>query len=104
MHTHYQDGTVYETGMRVKKWAGRIRVYEQGKTKRPNIILGLKSEMTRREAEAKLRAMIKESGGKPAPVLKPLAFGAYWKDYYIPLRSIRWSQPTRAGYDGYRDT
>jgi len=98
---HYQDGTVYETGIRVKKWAGRIRVYEDGKAKRPNIILGLKSEMTRRQAEAKLRAMIKESGGKPVPVLKPLTFGAYWKDQYIPLRSIRWSQPTRAGYDGY---
>jgi integrase len=101
MHTHYQDGTVYETGKRVKKWAGRIRVYEDGKTKRPNIILGLKSEMTRRQAEAKPRAMIRESGGTPAPVLKPLTFGAYWKDHYIPLRSIRWSQPTRAGYEGY---
>jgi hypothetical protein len=44
---------------------------------------------------------IKESGGKPAPRLKPLTSGAYWKDYYIPLRSIRWSQPTRSGYDGY---
>jgi hypothetical protein len=101
MHTHYQDGTVYETGARVRKWAGRIRVYEDGTAKLPNIILGLKSEMTRREAEAKLRAMIRESGDKPAPVLKPLTLGVYWKEHYIPLRSIRWSQPTRAGYDGY---
>lgn len=101
MHIHYQDGTVYETGKRLKKWAGRIRVYGDGKAKRPNIILGLKSEMTRRQAGTKLRAMIKESGGTPAPVLRPLTFGAYWKEHYIPLRSIRWSQPTRAGYDGY---
>ena len=89
MHTHYQDGTIYETGKRVKKWAGRIRVYEDAKAKRPNIILGLKSEMTKRQAEAKLRAMIKESGGTPAPVLLVQFSAERLADYFKMAASLR---------------
>src|SRR4051812_24368041 len=71
----YQEGRVVLVGQHVKKWRGHFYVYQ----KRPdgsevrrhrNIALGLKSEMDRGEAKAKLREFISREtkGVAPAPV------------------------------------
>jgi integrase len=98
----YQDGQAYRRGKRVKKWKGRLRLYYQdGSVKRPEVVLGLCSEMSKSEARTKLREMILQNGGRPSPVLHDITFGEYWRDHYVPLRRTGWSEPTEAGYNGY---
>jgi len=102
MNQYYQDGQVYRRGKKLKKWKGRLRIYYQdGSVKRPEVVLGLCSKMSKSEARTKLREMILHYGSKPSPVLREITFGEYWRDHYVPLRRSGWSEPTEAGYKGY---
>ena len=86
----------------MRKWKGRLRVYYQdGSSKRPEVVLGLCSQMSKSEARTKLREMVRQNGGRPSPILHDITFGEYWRDHYIPLRRSGWSEPTEAGYKGY---
>jgi hypothetical protein len=65
----YQQGRVYEKGKRIKKWYGQFRLYMQdrdgkevGKTRK--VVLGLKSQLRKHEAQEKLREIIHRENGK----------------------------------------
>lgn len=97
----YQRGWVTVEGTRVKRYVGRYRVYHSdGTFSRPKLFLGLKSEITKSEAQAKLDAFLRVGGGRPAPA-RNLTFLEYWNQLYVPRHKLRWSEPTAAGYDAY---
>ncbi|HYL14898.1 MAG TPA: site-specific integrase [Terriglobales bacterium] len=102
----YQAGLVYEKGARIKKWYGQFRVYQQdqqGKEVRKNkkVILGLKSQLRKHEAEEKLRGIIRQHNSTtPAErtILPPddsVTFDWFVKEKYLPLRRGRWSAATK---------
>jgi len=102
----YQAGLVYEKGARIKKWYGQFRVYQQdqqGKEVRKNkkVILGLRSQLRKHEAEEKLREIIQQHNGKtPAEraVLPPddsVTLDWFVKEKYLPLRRGKWSTATK---------
>lgn len=102
----YQAGNVFEKGTRTKKWYGQFRVYmqdQQGKevSKNKKVVLGLKSQLRKHEAEAKLRDFIALHNGKtPAEraVLPPddsVTFDWFVKEKYLPLRRGKWRRATK---------
>ena len=97
----YQRGWVTVEGARVKKYIGRYRVYHSdGTSSRPKLFLGLKSEITKSEAQAKLDEFLRAGGGRPAPA-RNLTFLEYWNQLFVPRHKLLWSEPTAAGYDAY---
>ena len=102
----YQQGIVYEKGARRKKWYGQFRVYlhdQNGKEIKKNkkVVLGLKSELKKHQAEEKLRQIIQlENGKKPGEkaVLPPddtVTFDWFVKQKYLPLRRGKWRRATK---------
>jgi integrase len=102
----YQAGMVYEKGTRVRKWYGQFRVYrrgQDGKEVRRNkkVVLGLKSQLRKHQAEEKLRELIRQLNGKTPggrTILLPddkVTFDWFVKEKYLPLRRGGWRLPTR---------
>ena len=102
----YQEGNVYERGARIKKWYGQFRVYQrdqQGKEVRKNkkVVLGLKSQLRKHEAEEKLREIIRQLNGKTTEgrsILPPddtVTFEWFVKEKYLPLRRGKWGTATK---------
>jgi len=102
----YQAGNVFEKGTRTKKWYGQFRVYmqdQQGKEicKNKKVVLGLKSQIRKHEAEAKLRDFIALHNGKTAaeratlPPDDSVTFDWFVKERYLPLKSGRWVPATK---------
>ena len=102
----YQAGNVYERGARIKKWYGQFRVYQrdqQGKEVRKNkkVVLGLKSQFRKHEAEEKLREIIRQLNGKTPEgrsILPPddsVTFDWFVKEKYLPLRRGKWGTATK---------
>lgn len=102
----YQEGIVYEKGTRTKKWYGQFRVYlrdQQGKEVKKNkkVVLGLKSQLRKHEAEERLREIIRLQNGKTAAeraILPPddtVTFDWFVKEKYFPLRRGKWSTATK---------
>jgi len=69
----YQKGRIVEKGKRVKKWYGQFRVYRidrEGKEveRTRKVVLGLKSELRKYEAEQKLTQIVdKKMAGMEMP-------------------------------------
>ena len=64
----YQKGTVYLQGARERKWYGKFRVYRRDRDGRElertrKVVLGLKSELRKWEAERKLQEVILKENG-----------------------------------------
>src|SRR5216684_70298 len=102
----YQKGRVYEKGKRIKKWYGQFRLYmrdREGKEveRTRKVVLGLKSELRKYEAEGKLQAIIRAENGKigsAVPVLRAddsVTFDWFVKEKYLPIRRGRWRPATR---------
>lgn len=102
----YQEGFVYEKGTRIKKWYGQFRVYlrnQQGEEvgKRKKVVLGLKSQLRKHEAEEKLREIIGQSNGRTPSeraLLPPddsVTFEWFVREKYFPLRRGKWGPATR---------
>lgn len=102
----YQKGRVFEKGKRIKKWYGQFRVYRidrEGKEveKTRKVVLGLKSELRKYEAEKKLEEIARRENGKAGsavPVLQAddsVTFGWFVKEKYLPIRRGRWRPATR---------
>jgi integrase len=91
----HQNGWVKLSGKKVKKWIGHWRPYrEDGKRSHATIVLGLKSEMAKWQAEEKLRAHIaKEENRAPEPAKDP-TFEWFWRYRFVPTRS--WSDKTES--------
>lgn len=102
----YQKGTVYEKGKGIKKWYGQYRVYmkdREGKEveRTRKVVLGVKSELRKHEAEAKLQAIIRGGNGKigtAVPILQAddsVTFDWFVREKYLPIRRGRWRRATR---------
>src|SRR5215813_7144419 len=102
----YQKGRVFEKGKKFKKWYGQFRVYRvdrDGKEveRTRKVVLGLKSELRKYEAEAKLEEIVRRENGKArpgSPVLQAddsVTFDWFVKEKYLPLRRGRWRPATR---------
>jgi integrase len=102
----YQKGRVFEKGKRIKKWYGQFRVYmidrdgeEVQKTRK--VVLGLKSEFRKYEAERKLEEIVRRENGQEGsavPVLPAddsVTFGWFIKEKYLPMRRGLWRRATR---------
>jgi len=103
----YQKGSVYEKGIRIKKWYGKFRVYmrdREGKevVKTQRVVLGLKSQLRKHEAEKKLQEIIqRENGvGKDGATSAPrsdnsVTFEWFVTERYLPMRRGQWRQATK---------
>jgi integrase len=103
----YQKGRVYEKGKRIKKWYGQYRLYmkdREGKEveRTRKVVIGLKSELRKYQAEEKLQAIIRGENGKTGTevtILKAddsVTFDWFVKEKYLPIRRGRWRPATRA--------
>jgi hypothetical protein len=64
----YQRGRVFERGKRIKRWYGQFRVYRidrDGKEveKTRKVVLGLKSQIRKYQAEERLQEIIRRENG-----------------------------------------
>ena len=103
----YQKGNVYEKGKREKKWYGCFRVYMQDREGREvckirRVVLGLKSELRKHEAEEKLSAIIRSENGKQdgiarfiPPADDSVTFDWFVSEKYLPMRRSLWRPATR---------
>src|SRR3981081_3897019 len=102
----YQKGRVYEKGKRIKKWYGQCRLYMRDREGKEventrKVVLGLKSELRKYEAEEKLQAIIRKKNGRigqAAPVLRSddsVTFDWFVREKYLPIRRGRWRPATR---------
>jgi integrase len=103
----YQKGNVYEKDKRKKKWYGQFRVYRtdrEGKEviKVKRVVLGLKSELRKHEAEEKLSQIILRENGKErgVEVAIPLAddsvtFDWFVAEKYLLMQRSKWRIATR---------
>ena len=65
----YQKGRVFEKGKKIKKWYGQFRVYRIDREGREvertrKVVLGLKSQFRKYEAEEKLEEIVRRENGK----------------------------------------
>lgn len=102
----YQKGRVFEKGKKIKKWYGQFRVYRidrEGKEveRTRKVVLGLKSELRKYQAEEKLEEIVRRENGKAAPtgpVLQAddsVTFGWFVKEKYLPIRRGGWRPATK---------
>jgi len=84
----HQNGWVLLSGKRVKKWIGHWMPYrEDGRRTHTSVVLGLKSEMRKWEAEDALRAYIAEQTGKPEKPDGDPTFQWFWDHRFLPTRT-----------------
>jgi integrase len=102
----FQRGYVKERGKRVKKWVGFYRVYfldaDGGEhSRRTSMILGLKSELRKSEAEAKLAIHLSQQAGH-VPVKPDMnaLFEWFWTERYLPTKEGHWSENQRVTIKG----
>ena len=103
----YQKGRVYEKGKRIKKWYGQYRLYmrdREGKEveRTRKVVLGLKSDLRKYEAEERLQEIIRKENGKengvPAPNPRPddsVTFSWFVTEKYFPMRRGQWRPATK---------
>jgi integrase len=101
MGKSYQRGWV---SLRGKKWYGYFRktirdpILNENKSKRVTVILGLKSQMSKREAQEALeRELTKQTGRTPSGrALKDssVTFGWFVRNRYYPLKEGDWQEET----------
>jgi len=83
----YQRGFVKPTGKRPRTWTGYWYVYEDGKRRQRSRVLGLRSVLTKHEAQDRLRDLLRAGD--------PLNRNPYFKEaaaQYLHLKSGDWSR------------
>lgn len=96
----YQEGRLVLVGKHVKKWRGHFYVYQKqadGSEIRRfrNVHLGLKSDIDKAEARAKLRDMIAREtrNSAPAPVAVTLLW--FYENRFLPQKEQQWKITSR---------
>lgn len=100
----YQKGTVYLQGTRTKKWYGKFRVYMKDRDGKEvertrKVVIGLKSQFPKWEAEEKLREFIRKENcsANSHPVLPAddtVTFDWFVAERYLPMRQGQWRPAT----------
>jgi integrase len=96
-----QNGHLEIIGKRVQRWKGHYYVYEQQPDgtevrRHKSITLGLRSEMTRKQANDKLRLEIATQAETARPAKADLTFGQFWKERFLPMKESRWKASSRS--------
>lgn len=96
----YQEGRVVPVGKRVKKWRGHFYVYEKQADgseirRHRNILLGLKADMDKGEAKARLREAIarETKNSAPAPIAVTLRW--FYENRFLPQKEPQWKVTSR---------
>jgi integrase len=96
----YQEGRVVLVGKHIKKWRGHFYVYQKqhdGSEVRHhrNIPLGLKSEMDKGEAKAKLREIIGRETKDVAPAPVNVTLRWFYENRFLPQKEQQWKVTSR---------
>jgi integrase len=96
----YQEGRIVLVGKRVKKWRGHFYVYEKqadGSEIRRfrNVQLGLKAQMDKAEARAKLRDMIGRETSNVAQAPVAVTFRWFYENRFLPQKEQQWKVTSR---------
>jgi integrase len=96
----YQEGRVVLSGKHIKKWRGHFYVYQKqadGTEKRcfRNILLGLKADMTKGDAKAKLREIIARETKNVAPCPPSITLNWFYENRFLPQKEQQWKVTSR---------
>jgi integrase len=96
----YQEGRVVLVGKHIKKWRGHFYVYQKQTDgsevrRHRNIPLGLKSEMDRGEAKAKLREIIARETKDVAPAPVNVTLRWFYENRFLPQKEQQWKVTSR---------
>jgi integrase len=95
-----QNGWLEITGKTRKRWRGHFHVYElqpDGKEHRKHktLILGLRSDMTRKEAADALRQAIAAKSELKTEKQPEMTFGQFWRERFLPMHQQKWKVSSR---------
>ena len=95
-----QNGWLEITGKTRKRWRGHFHIYEMqpdGKERRKHktTILGLRSNMTRKEAADALRQTIAARSELKIERQPEMTFGQFWRERFLPMRQQQWKVSSR---------
>ncbi len=100
--TRWQKGWIEATGKKVKKWKGHYYVYVRhldGKEERSHraVVLGLRSEMRKTDAEKKLKEIIDRNNrtDQPGRLTPDCTLRWFWDNRYRPLKEPLWKISSR---------
>ena len=87
----YQEGRVVLVGKRVKKWRGHFYIYEKQADgsevrRHRNLLLGLKAEMDKGEAKAKLREILARETKNIAPAPANVTLRWFYENRFLPQK------------------
>jgi integrase len=96
----YQEGSLVMVGKRVKKWRGHFYVYRRqvdGSEVRRfrNVLLGLKAEMDRSQAKAKLRDIVARETKNVASAPINVTLRWFYENRYLPQKQEQWKVTSR---------
>lgn len=96
----YQEGRVVLVGKHTKKWRGHFYVYQKQTDgsevrRHRNIPLGLKSEMDKGEAKAKLREIIARETKDVAPTPVNVTLRWFYENRFLPQKEQQWKVTSR---------
>jgi integrase len=94
-----QNGYLDIVGKQLKRWRGHYVIYErrEGKEFRKHkaVILGNRSELTRKQAADALRAIIAQKIEVAVERQPEMTFGQFWHERYLPLYQQKWKSSSR---------
>src|SRR6516225_2904184 len=96
----YQEGSIVLVGKRVKKWRGHFYIYQRqadGSEIRRfrNIPLGLKAQMDKGAARAKLRDIISRETKDVAPAPVNATLRWFYENRFLPQKEQQWKVTSR---------
>jgi len=96
----YQEGRLVLVGKHAKKWRGHFYVYERladGSEIRRfrNVQLGLKSQMDKAQARAKLRDMIAQETSNVIPAPAAVTLRWFYENRFLPQKELQWKVTSR---------
>jgi integrase len=95
-----QNGWLEITGKTRKRWRGHFHIYEMqpdGKEHRKHktLILGLRSDMSRKEAADALRQTIAAKSELKTERQPEMTFGQFWRERFLPMHQQKWKVSSR---------
>lgn len=95
-----QNGWLDITGKARKRWRGHFHVYEtqpDGPERRKHkaVILGLRSDLTRKEAADALRQIIATKSELKIEKQAEMTFGQFWRERFLPMYQQKWKASSR---------
>jgi integrase len=95
-----QNGWLEVTGKSRKRWRGHFYTYEAGANgvemrRHRSVLLGYRSEMTRKQAADSLRQAIAMRAETKIDDRLKMTFGQFWRERYLPLYEKNWRTSSR---------